>query len=57
VGAEGAVHRRGGVCGETRVVGAYGEVCAQDDHAGKFVDDCGAGWAKVRNAGRFDLAA
>jgi catalase-peroxidase len=45
------------VFGSNSVLRAYAEVYAQDDNAGKFVQDFVAAWVKVMNADRFDLAA
>ncbi|MGY6632607.1 MAG: catalase/peroxidase HPI [Alkalilacustris sp.] len=44
------------VFGSNSVLRAYCEVYAQDDSAGKFVEDFVAAWVKVMNADRFDLA-
>jgi catalase-peroxidase len=44
------------VFGSNSVLRAYAEVYAQDDNAGKFVNDFVAAWTKVMNADRFDLA-
>ena len=43
------------VFGSNSVLRAYAEVYAQDDNAGKFVDDFVAAWTKMMNADRFDL--
>ncbi|MFD1342301.1 catalase/peroxidase HPI [Litorisediminicola beolgyonensis] len=43
------------VFGSNSVLRAYVELYAQDDNAGKFVEDFGAAWTKVMNADRFDL--
>jgi len=43
------------VFGSNSILRAYSEVYAQDDNAGKFVDDFVAAWTKVMNADRFDL--
>jgi catalase-peroxidase len=40
------------VFGSNSVLRAYAEVYAQDDNAGKFVDDFVAAWTKVMNADR-----
>ena len=45
------------VFGSNSILRAYSEVYAQDDNAGKFVEDFVAAWTKVMNADRFDLAA
>jgi catalase-peroxidase len=45
------------VFGSNSVLRAYSEVYAQDDNAGKFVEDFVAAWTKVMNADRFDLKA
>ena len=45
------------VFGSNSILRAYAEVYAQDDAAGKFVDDFVAAWVKVINADRYDLAA
>mgnify|MGYP001274374085 CR=1 FL=1 len=45
------------VFGSNSILRAYAEVYAQDDGAGKFVQDFVAVWAKVMNADRFDLIA
>ncbi|MCB1391560.1 MAG: catalase-peroxidase, partial [Rhodobacteraceae bacterium] len=45
------------VFGSNSILRAYAEVYAQDDNAGRFVEDFVAAWAKVMNADRFDLAA
>jgi len=44
------------VFGSNSILRAYAEVYAQDDGAGKFVNDFVAAWTKVMNADRFDLA-
>ncbi|WP_164738120.1 catalase/peroxidase HPI [Frigidibacter oleivorans] len=44
------------VFGSNSILRAYAEVYAQDDNAGKFVQDFAAAWTKVMNADRFDLA-
>lgn len=44
------------VFGSNAVLRAYAEVYAQDDNKKTFVDDFVAGWTKVMNADRFDLA-
>ena len=44
------------VFGSNSVLRALVEVYAQDDNAGKFVEDFVAAWVKVMNADRFDLA-
>ncbi|MGI1661916.1 catalase/peroxidase HPI [Palleronia sp. KMU-117] len=44
------------VFGSNAILRAYAEVYAQDDGAGKFVDDFVAAWTKVMNADRFDIA-
>ncbi|WP_151717682.1 catalase/peroxidase HPI [Gemmobacter serpentinus] len=44
------------VIGSNSILRAYAEVYAQDDNAGKFVQDFVAAWTKVMNADRFDLA-
>ncbi|WP_319826429.1 catalase/peroxidase HPI [Thalassovita sp.] len=44
------------VFGSNSILRAYAEVYAQDDSAGKFVQDFVAAWTKVMNADRFDLA-
>ena len=44
------------VFGSNSVLRAYAEVYAQDDNAGKFVNDFVAAWTKVMNADRYDLA-
>jgi len=41
------------VFGSNAVLRAYAEVYAQDDNAGKFVQDFVAAWTKVMNADRF----
>ncbi|RYG91395.1 catalase/peroxidase HPI [Loktanella sp. IMCC34160] len=43
------------VFGSNSILRAYAEVYAQDDNAGKFVNDFVAAWTKVMNADRFDL--
>ncbi|BBE73361.1 catalase/peroxidase HPI [Oharaeibacter diazotrophicus] len=43
------------VFGSNSVLRSYAEVYAQDDNAGKFVEDFVAAWVKVMNADRFDL--
>jgi catalase-peroxidase len=43
------------VFGSNSVLRAYAEVYAQDDNAGKFVQDFVAAWTKVMNADRFDI--
>ena len=45
------------VFGSNSILRAYAEVYAQDDNAGKFVQDFVAAWAKVMDADRFDLRA
>jgi catalase-peroxidase len=45
------------VFGSNSVLRAYAEVYAQDDNAGKFVQDFVAAWTKVMNADRYDLQA
>ena len=45
------------VFGSNSILRAYAEVYAQDDAAGKFVQDFVAAWTKVMNADRFDLTA
>ncbi|ARO15243.1 catalase/peroxidase HPI [Ketogulonicigenium robustum] len=45
------------VFGSNSILRAYAEVYAQDDNAGKFVNDFVAAWVKVMNADRFDLRA
>ncbi|SMX43055.1 catalase/peroxidase HPI [Maliponia aquimaris] len=42
------------VFGSNSILRAYAEVYAQDDNAGKFVNDFVAAWTKVMNADRFD---
>lgn len=42
--------------GSNSILRAYTEVYAQDDNKEKFVKDFIAAWAKVMNAGRFDVA-
>jgi catalase-peroxidase len=44
------------VFGSNSQLRALAEVYAQDDNAGKFVDDFVAAWTKVMNADRFDIA-
>jgi len=44
------------VFGSNSILRAYAEVYAQDDNAGKFLNDFVAAWTKVMNADRFDLA-
>lgn len=44
------------VFGSNAILRSYSEVYAQDDNAGKFVEDFVAAWVKVMNADRFDLA-
>ena len=44
------------VFGSNSILRAYAEVYAQDDNAGKFVQDFAAAWTKVMNADRFDIA-
>jgi catalase-peroxidase len=44
------------VFGSNSVLRALVEVYAQDDNAGKFVEDFVAAWVKVMNADRFDLS-
>jgi catalase-peroxidase len=44
------------VFGSNAILRAYAELYAQDDNAGKFVNDFVAAWTKVMNADRFDLA-
>jgi catalase-peroxidase len=44
------------VFGSNAVLRSYAEVYAQDDNKEKFVRDFVAGWNKVMNADRFDLA-
>lgn len=44
------------VFGSNSILRAYTEVYAQDDNAGKFVNDFIATWVKVMNADRFDVA-
>ncbi|OOK77106.1 peroxidase family protein [Mycobacterium kansasii] len=44
------------VFGSNSVLRALAEVYAQDDNAGKFVEDFVAAWVKVMNNDRFDLA-
>ena len=39
--------------GSNSILRAYAEVYAQDDSAGKFVQDFVAAWTKVMDAGRF----
>ena len=43
------------VFGSNSILRAYAEVYAQDDNAGKFVEDFIAAWTKVMEADRFDL--
>ncbi|KPQ24484.1 MAG: catalase/peroxidase HPI [Halomonas sp. HL-48] len=43
------------VFGSNSILRSYAEVYAQDDNAGKFVEDFIAAWTKVMNADRFDL--
>ncbi len=43
------------VFGSNSILRGYAEVYAQDDNAGKFVQDFVAAWTKVMNADRFDL--
>ncbi len=43
------------VFGSNSILRAYAEVYAQDDNAGKFVNDFVAAWVKVMNADRFDI--
>ncbi|WP_419144922.1 catalase/peroxidase HPI [Novosphingobium album (ex Hu et al. 2023)] len=43
------------VFGSNSVLRAYAEVYAQDDNAGKFVNDFVAAWTKVMDAGRFQI--
>ncbi len=45
------------VFGSNSVLRAYAEVYAQDDNAGKFIEDFIAAWTKVMNADRYDLQA
>ncbi|UFM66204.1 catalase/peroxidase HPI [Paracoccus sp. MA] len=45
------------VFGSNSILRSYAEVYAQDDNAGKFVNDFVAAWTKVMNADRFDLQA
>jgi len=45
------------VFGSNAILRAYAEVYAQDDNAGKFVNDFVAAWTKVMNADRYDLEA
>ncbi|MCO8144067.1 catalase/peroxidase HPI [Rhodovulum tesquicola] len=45
------------VFGSNSILRSYAEIYAQDDNAGKFVQDFVAAWTKVMNADRFDLAA
>jgi len=42
------------VFGSNSILRAYAEVYAQDDNAGKFVEDFVAAWSKVMNADRFN---
>ena len=44
------------VFGSNSQLRALAEVYAQDDNAGKFVEDFVAAWTKVMNADRFDIA-
>ncbi|APZ55005.1 catalase/peroxidase HPI [Salipiger abyssi] len=44
------------IFGSNAILRSYAEVYAQDDNAGKFVEDFVAAWTKVMNADRFDLA-
>jgi catalase-peroxidase len=44
------------VFGSNSILRALVEVYAQDDNAGKFVEDFVAAWVKVTNADRFDLS-
>ncbi len=44
------------VLGSNSILRSYAEVYAQDDNAGKFVNDFVAAWTKVMDADRFDLA-
>ncbi|NDV99930.1 catalase/peroxidase HPI [Salipiger sp. PrR002] len=43
------------IFGSNSILRAYAEVYAQDDNAGKFVEDFAAAWTQVMNADRFDL--
>ncbi|PID61103.1 MAG: catalase/peroxidase HPI [Gammaproteobacteria bacterium] len=43
------------VFGSNSILRAYAELYAQDDNAGKFVNDFVAAWTKVMDADRFDL--
>ena len=43
------------VFGSNSILRAYAEVYAQDDNAGRFVNDFVAAWTKVMDADRFDL--
>ncbi len=43
------------VFGSNSILRAYVELYAQDDNAGKFVDDFVAAWTKVMEADRFDI--
>nr|MBV6631061.1 catalase/peroxidase HPI [Oceanococcus sp. HetDA_MAG_MS8] len=43
------------VFGSNSILRAYAEVYAQDDNAGKFVQDFAQVWTKIMNADRFDL--
>ncbi|MDX1561814.1 MAG: peroxidase family protein, partial [Gammaproteobacteria bacterium] len=43
------------VFGSNSILRSYAELYAQDDNAGKFVDDFVAAWTKVMNADRFDV--
>jgi catalase-peroxidase len=45
------------VFGSNSMLRAYSEVYAQDDNAGKFVEDFVAAWTKVMNADRYELQA
>jgi len=45
------------IFGSNSELRALAEVYAQDDNAGKFVNDFVAAWTKVMNADRFDLTA
>jgi catalase-peroxidase len=44
------------VFGSSSILRSYAEFYAQDDNKQKFVNDFVAGWTKVMNADRFDLA-
>jgi catalase-peroxidase len=44
------------VFGSNSILRSYAEVYAQDDNAGKFVEDFIAAWTKVMDADRFDPA-